>query len=106
MSDYQDPVDLVRRSFILKSCAGIGALTLAELMGMQVPAEAQEAGSPAPGKLPGILGAGHFPARAKRVIYLHMLGAISHVDTFDYKPKKCTDRICRHRSATRSACQR
>jgi len=86
MSDYQDPVDLVRRSFILKSCAGIGALTLAELMGMQVPAEAQEAGSPAPGKLPGILGAGHFPARAKRVIYLHMLGAISHVDTFDYKP--------------------
>ncbi len=27
-----------------------------------------------------------FPARAKRVICLHMLGAISHVDTFDYKP--------------------
>ena len=26
------------------------------------------------------------PARAKRVICLHMLGAISHVDTFDYKP--------------------
>ncbi len=86
MSDYQDPVDLVRRSFILKSCGGIGALTLAELMGMQIPAEAQEPGSPAPGKLPGILGAGDFPARAKRVIYLHMLGAISHVDTFDYKP--------------------
>ena len=32
------------------------------------------------------LGAGQVPARAKRVICLHMLGAISHVDTFDYKP--------------------
>ena len=29
---------------------------------------------------------GQMPARAKRVICLHMLGAISHVDTFDYKP--------------------
>ena len=34
----------------------------------------------------GVLGAGQFPPRAKRVIMLHMLGAISHVDTFDYKP--------------------
>jgi hypothetical protein len=34
----------------------------------------------------GVLGSGHMPARAKRVICLHMLGAISHVDTFDYKP--------------------
>ena len=34
----------------------------------------------------GILGAGHFEPRAKRVICMHMLGAISHVDTFDYKP--------------------
>ena len=33
-----------------------------------------------------MLGAGQIPARAKRVICLHMLGAISHVDTFDYKP--------------------
>jgi hypothetical protein len=28
----------------------------------------------------------HFPARAKRVIFLCMAGAPSHVDTFDYKP--------------------
>ena len=28
----------------------------------------------------------HFPARAKRVIFLFMHGAPSHVDTFDYKP--------------------
>ena len=28
----------------------------------------------------------HFPARAKRVIFLFMQGGPSHVDTFDYKP--------------------
>ena len=28
----------------------------------------------------------HFPAKAKRVIFLCMAGAPSHVDTFDYKP--------------------
>ncbi|MGI9469955.1 MAG: DUF1501 domain-containing protein [Rubripirellula sp.] len=29
----------------------------------------------------------HFPARAKRVIFLCMRGGPSHVDTFDYKPE-------------------
>lgn len=29
----------------------------------------------------------HFPAKAKRVIFLCMRGGPSHVDTFDYKPK-------------------
>ncbi len=33
----------------------------------------------------------HFPARAKRVIFLCMAGGPSHVDTFDYKPKLITD---------------
>ncbi len=28
----------------------------------------------------------HFPGRAKRVIFLFMTGAVSHVDTFDHKP--------------------
>lgn len=28
----------------------------------------------------------HFPARAKRIIFLNMRGAPSHLDTFDYKP--------------------
>src|SRR5205823_5442183 len=34
----------------------------------------------------GVLGVGQFPARAKRVISIHMWGAVSQVDTFDYKP--------------------
>jgi hypothetical protein len=34
---------------------------------------------------------GHFPAKAKRVIFLYMSGGVSHVDTFDYKPKLIAD---------------
>ena len=33
----------------------------------------------------------HFPARAKRVIFLCMQGGPSHVDTFDYKPQLTKD---------------
>ncbi|HET6408262.1 MAG TPA: DUF1501 domain-containing protein [Chthoniobacteraceae bacterium] len=33
----------------------------------------------------------HFPAKAKRVIFLCMRGGPSHVDTFDYKPKLVAD---------------
>ena len=29
----------------------------------------------------------HFPGKAKHVIYLHMVGAPSQIDLFDYKPK-------------------
>jgi hypothetical protein len=29
----------------------------------------------------------HFPAKAKRVIFMYMPGGVSHVDSFDYKPK-------------------
>ena len=29
----------------------------------------------------------HFPARAKRVIFLFMTGGVSHLESFDYKPK-------------------
>jgi hypothetical protein len=65
-----------RRAFLLESAAGLGALSLLDLAGAQ-PRESMNVGT---------LGAGQSPARAKRVICLHMLGAISHVDTFDYKP--------------------
>ena len=34
----------------------------------------------------GALGAPHFPAKAKRVIYLFMSGAPSQLDMYDYKP--------------------
>lgn len=33
----------------------------------------------------------HFPPKAKRVIFLFMSGGVSHVDTWDYKPKLLAD---------------
>jgi hypothetical protein len=65
-----------RRSFLLRAGCGFGALALAQF----------GFGQTRTSGIPGILGTGHFPAKVKRVIYLHMLGAISQVDTFDYKP--------------------
>ena len=33
----------------------------------------------------------HFPAKAKRVIFLFMTGGVSHIDTFDPKPRLVAD---------------
>jgi hypothetical protein len=71
-------MQLNRRSFLGALGTGAGALSLSSTLATS--ALAQSSANV------GILGTGHFPARAKRVICLHMLGAISHVDTFDYKP--------------------
>src|SRR5262245_48311423 len=35
--------------------------------------------------------ASHFPGRAKRVIFLFMTGGVSHLDTFDPKPRLTAD---------------
>jgi Protein of unknown function (DUF1501) len=56
---------------------------LSDLLAAEVPA-ASDANPLAP-KIP------NFPARAKRVIFLHMSGGVSHVDTFDPKPKLFSD---------------
>jgi hypothetical protein len=78
MANFEDS----RRAFLLKTGAGLGWLSLAELLG--TPAFAQ---SPIPVDAhAGLPGFPHVPARAKRVIYLHMLGAFSQNDTLDYKP--------------------
>ena len=38
-----------------------------------------------------------FPAKAKRVIFLYMSGGVSHVDTFDPKPKLTADHHKRYK---------
>jgi hypothetical protein len=35
--------------------------------------------------------AGHFPAKAKQLVFVFLTGGFSHVDTFDPKPKLKTD---------------
>jgi hypothetical protein len=88
----QDPMNrsaalanLGRRS-ILGAGVGRGAVAAAELLGG---ASALGKGAPqanATGPDKGILKTGQIPAKAKRVVQMHMWGAVSQVDTFDYKP--------------------
>ncbi len=88
---------LSRRDLFCRIGGGFGALGLASVLadaGLLVAAEAAGATeAPHPGKpeasVPGDPLAPkrpHFPARAKRVIFLFMNGGPSHVDTFDPKP--------------------
>ena len=69
-----------RREMLCNSGMGIGALALAELMGIQ--AQAKEP----PSKSPLAARPGHFAGRAKSVIFLFMQGGPSHLETFDPKP--------------------
>jgi hypothetical protein len=70
---------------MLKSTAsGFGYLAFASLAAQAAEKEASEKNPLAP-KEP------HFKAKAKRVLFLCMHGAPSHVDTFDYKPKLSQD---------------
>jgi len=73
----------IDRRQLLQSCgAGFGAIALHEMLARSAVANA---GSRSDGsKLSRY--SQHFPARAKRVIFLFMHGGPSHVDTFDYKP--------------------
>ena len=69
-----------RRSFLRASGTGIGFAALATLLGEDLWAQT---GSEAFGGLPSLP---HFAPKAKRVIFLCMPGAPSHLDLFDYKP--------------------
>jgi hypothetical protein len=72
---------LTRRHFFGRTAAGIGIAALASLLNEDLLASSGP--QPAAGGLPGLP---HFPARAKRVIYLFQSGAPSQMDLFDYKP--------------------
>jgi hypothetical protein len=76
MTDRVRPPLLTRREWLRRAGVGFGLLGLAGAL--------SAAGRP------------HFPARAKRVIFLFMNGGPSHVDTFDPKPA---------RSGTRANCR-
>jgi Protein of unknown function (DUF1501) len=65
---------ITRRHFFGRAATGVGTAALLSLVG-----EAQ-----AKDGLPGLP---HFPARAKRVIYLFQSGGPSQMELFDYKPR-------------------
>ena len=71
-----------RRQILQSTSSGFGFLAFSALAHR---AAAREAANPLAPK------ASHFPAKAKRVIFLCMDGGPSHVDTFDHKPKLTAD---------------
>ena len=86
-----------RRAMLKSVSCGFGYLALAGLASdaarQQARAEAARGAA-----LPGMAYSSplepkptHFPARAKRIIFLFMQGGPSHLDTFDYKPRLARD---------------
>jgi hypothetical protein len=72
-----------RRQMLTRTATGFGMVGLAGLLNQPVQA-ASGALSPSANTLAAPLP--HFPARAKRIIFLFLNGGPSHVDTFDPKP--------------------
>jgi uncharacterized protein (DUF1501 family) len=70
-----------RRQFFGRGARGLGSMALLSLLAEQSPAKTAE-----PAAIGGLPGLPHFAPKAKRAIYLHMLGAPPQIETFDYKP--------------------
>src|SRR5213594_2934375 len=78
-----DPKEVTRRWFLQQCGVGLGAMALGQLLaeaGFAAPVGAQSADLLAP-KHP------QFTPKAKRVVFLFMAGAPSHLELFDYKPQ-------------------
>jgi hypothetical protein len=72
---------MTRRELFRRSGVGLGLIALTELLGRGRPAAG--AGED---RLRGPTAPTHLPPRAKHVIFLHMVGAPSHLDLFEPKP--------------------
>ena len=82
-----------RRQFLSQCTTGLGSVFLASQMAAasdQIGRPKHDAANPLSAVAP------HFPAKVKRVIYLHMIGAPSQLELFDYKPelKKLDGKEC------------
>jgi hypothetical protein len=71
-------IALTRRQFFARGRNVLGAAALGSLLGNHLTQAVAGEVKPA---LP------HFPAKAKNVIYLHMVGGPSQMDLYDYKPE-------------------
>jgi hypothetical protein len=69
-----------RREFFSWASTGLGGAALAHLMAGDRSAVAAPVKGDAPESLP------HFSSPAKRAIHICLCGALSHLDSFDYKP--------------------
>lgn len=78
-----------RRELLTRTGCGFGMTALADLLVRSERVRGDE--EPDRGREPFVVRAPHFPARAKRVIFLYMPGGPSHVDLLDPKPRLATD---------------
>jgi hypothetical protein len=92
--NFDELKNLSRRHFLLESAAGLGAVALGALGGCTTRNAALA--KPALVTNPMAARPPHFPGRAKRVIYMHMAGAPSQLELFDYKPElqKLNNQLC------------
>ncbi|MCC6156216.1 MAG: DUF1501 domain-containing protein, partial [Candidatus Hydrogenedentes bacterium] len=81
MTERDALLNVTRRHFFQQCGYGLGALALGGLLGTTASAERIVAENPLAPKR------GHFPARAKNVIFLFMAGGPSQLELYDYKPK-------------------
>jgi len=81
---YEQLLLQTRRYFLGHSLGGLAALWLATQSRTAAAARGVLKKDPARPLAPS---APHFPATAKRVIYLHMAGSPSQLELFDYKPE-------------------
>lgn len=81
---------LGRRSLFQRAGFGLGGFALAEMLAREAPVTAGESDSPLDlhssndplaAKRPDLV------PRAKNIIYIHLVGAPSHLDLFDFKPE-------------------
>ena len=82
IQQYQ--LQMTRRQLLRRGRGCLGAAALSTLLS----SDRQSIAAPAAGSSanPGLPELPHFPATAKRVIYLFLAGGPSHIDMFDYKP--------------------
>jgi hypothetical protein len=82
---------LDRRGFLSHMASGIGGIALGALLAEQglLAAEPGVAGIAGSTTSPDPLAPRppHFPVKAKRVVHIFCTGAVSHLDTWDYKPE-------------------
>src|SRR5690348_2672243 len=81
---HEHLMNQTRRQFFGSSGVRLGGAALAMLAGKPASVAAPKPAAKVHPPLPGFP---HFAPKAKAVIYLHMNGAPSQLDTFDYKPK-------------------
>ena len=81
---HQFQLEETRRQFLSRAAHGIGGMALASLLN---PVQRAWAAEKSAGPWRGVVDPLHYPARAKRIIFLCMAGGPSHLESFDYKPE-------------------